>query len=97
MGLLKYYLTELEVASEGRSKGYSLEAFKRHIDLACLEYGRTVFGYQLKGKGPEFVKNGVNILGRCAHNRSFDHLFWMIRLTRPSQGTPIVSSVQCLT
>lgn len=91
--LLSYYL---ELAgdfskSRGKSIDYSVEMLERDMDLVLLEYARTVFGYQLKGKGPEWVEGGAATLGRCAHNRHAGHLRWLVEkvektLTRLEAG-----------
>lgn len=89
--LLRFYLEVLGAHSHGRSNDYSLSMLERDMDLVLLEYARTVFGYQLKGKGPEWVEGGAATLGRCAHNRHVGHLRWLVErveetLTRLEAG-----------
>ena len=76
--LLQVYLKQVGEHSQGRSAAYSLEQLERDMDWVLLEYARTVFGYQLKGKGPEWLEGGADTLGRCAHNRSAEHLRWLV-------------------
>jgi len=53
---------------------YRDSKIKKRRWQVLLEYARTVFGYQLKGKAPAWLASGATALGRCTHNRHVLHL-----------------------
>merc|ERR1712060_427630 len=68
-----------QAATRGGSFDYSAEEFRRHYKLACLDYARVVFAYQLKDRDLAWVRGGAHVLGRCVHNRSVSHLMGLVR------------------
>lgn len=65
--------TGVEPTPAGSDKFFAL------FRLACLDYAKVVFGYQLAGRGPDWVVGGRPILGRCAHNRDLNHTLGLVR------------------
>jgi len=57
---------------------YTYEGFCRQVKLACLDYSRIVFAYQLKGRNAAWIRSGAGLLGRCTHNRSLPILFGLV-------------------
>jgi len=81
---LAEYWEEMKAATSSRSAGapmftYTFEEFVRDFKLACLDYTRIVFAYQLKGRDASWVRRGASALGRCTHNRSVPHLLGLVR------------------
>jgi len=84
--LASYYASFVEAATqqaeargESLEMDYDLDEIRRDFKLACLDYARVVFGYQLKGRDMDWVRRSAEVLGRCTHNRSVPHLLGLVR------------------
>jgi len=84
--LLAAYQAEREavvVASSGSAEATrsasSEDLLRKTFKLACLDYARVVFGYQLRGRDAAWIRTGAQNLGRCTHNRSIPHFLGFVR------------------